>query len=363
MAVVSRPGFDLVPLGFGDLPGWVEDDHVAALAAFRHGAAVLDRHPPKPRAAGTDPDRLQAVMRRAAALPHDPGASAARAFFEAHFAPFEVRPADGPAFFTGYYEPIVAGSRHETEGFRTPLYRPPPDLVEIDPDAPPPGIAAGYRFARRTSGGLVPHFDRGEIERGALRGMGLEIAWVADPVEAFFIHVQGAARLRLADGGEMRVTYAAKTGHPYTAIGRELVAMGALPKGGATMQTIREWLAAHPGDMPGILARNRSFIFFREAAVEDPALGPVAAAKVPLTAGRSLAVDRLIHAFGVPVFVEATLPGGLPWRRLMVAQDTGSAIVGAARGDVFVGSGDAAGEIAGALQSRGRFVLLSPREA
>ena len=363
MAVVSRPGFDLVPLGFGDLPGWAEDDHAAALAAFRRGAAVLAGHPPKARLAGIDPDRLQAAMRRAAELPADLDAAAARAFFEAHFTPFDVRPADGPAFFTGYYEPIVAGSRHETAGFRTPLYRPPPDLVEIDPDAPPPGIEAGYRFARRRPNGFVPHFDRGEIQRGALAGMDLEIAWVADPVEAFFIHVQGAARLRLADGGEMRVTYAAKAGHPYTAIGRELVAMGALPSGGATMQTIRAWLAANPSEAPGVLARNRSFIYFREAAVEDPSLGPVAAAKVPLTTGRSLAVDRLIHAFGVPVFVEATLPGGLPWRRLMVAQDTGSAIVGAARGDIFVGSGDAAGEIAGALQSRGRFVLLSPREA
>jgi membrane-bound lytic murein transglycosylase A len=161
----------------------------------------------------------------------------------------------------------------------------------------------------------------------------------------------------------MRVTYAAKSGHPYTAIGRELIAMGALPKGGATMQTIRAWLAAHPDRVPDVLARNRSYIFFREAAVDDPTLGPVAAAKVPLSAGRSLAVDRLIHSFGMPVFVEATLPGEVPWRRLMVAQDTGSAIIGAARGDIFMGSGDSAGAIAGALQSRGRFFLLAPREA
>ena len=161
----------------------------------------------------------------------------------------------------------------------------------------------------------------------------------------------------------MRVTYAAKTGHPYTAIGRELIAMGALEKGGATMRTVRAWLADHPDEAPGLMARNRSFIFFREAPVEDPGLGPIAAAKVPLSEGRSLAVDRLIHSFGAPVFVEATLADGTPWRRLMVAQDTGSAIVGPARGDIFTGSGDAAGEIAGALQSRGRFILLWPREA
>ena len=361
MDAASRPGFDLVPLGFGDLPGWAEDDHAAALSAFRRGAAALAEHPPKARAAGVDPANLAAVIREAAALPDEADAATARDFFEARFTPLEVRPAGEPAFFTGYYEPIVAGSRHASAAFKTPLYGPPPDLVEIDPDAPPPGIEPGYRFARRLAGGFAPHFDRGEIQRGALDGQGLEIAWVADPVDAFFIHVQGAARLRLAEGGEMRVTYAAKTGHPYTAIGRELVAMGALPKGGATMRTIRAWLAAHPGETPAVLARNRSFIFFREAAVDNGALGPIAAAKVPLTPGRSLAVDRLVHAFGVPVFVEATLPGDTPWRRLMVAQDTGSAIVGAARGDIFVGSGDAAGEIAGALQSRGRFVLFWPR--
>jgi membrane-bound lytic murein transglycosylase A len=161
----------------------------------------------------------------------------------------------------------------------------------------------------------------------------------------------------------MRVTYAAKSGHPYTPIGRVLVETGALPKGGATMQTIRAWLAAHPGEAAGIMARNRSFIFFREASVDDPALGPVAAAKVPLTAGRSLAVDRLIHSFGTPVFVATTLPGGAAFRRLMVAQDTGTAIVGAARGDIFFGSGDEAGKIAGAMQAGGRFVVLMPRAA
>lgn len=360
----SRPGFDLIPLAFADIPGWPDDDHAAALAAFRRGAAELAEHPPKRRQVDLDPDALAAVIVRAAALPAETQRDGARAFFETNFVPVDVRPHEGSAFYTGYYEPIVAGSRSPSATFRTPLYAPPSDLVEIDPDHPPPGIEAGFRFARRTGDGLVPYFDRGEIEQGgALRGQGLEIAWLADPVDAFYIHIQGSARLRLAEGGEMRVTYAAKTGHPYTAIGRELIAMGALPKGGATMRTVRAWLADHPAEAPGLMARNRSFIFFREAPVEDPALGPVAAAKVPLTEGRSLAVDRLIHSFGAPVFVEATLADGTPWRRLMVAQDTGSAIVGPARGDIFTGSGDAAGEVAGALQSRGRFILLWPREA
>ena len=363
MDVVSRPGFDLVPMAFEDIPGWAADDHAAALAAFRRGASALAGHPPKRRSVGLDTDRLAALIRGAANLPADLPSSAARTFFEGHFVAREVRPAEGPAFFTGYYEPIVDGARSASATFATPLYRSPPDLVEIDPDRPPPGIERGFRFALATPAGFVPCPDRGAIQAGALEGQGLEIAWLADPVDAFFIHVQGAARLRLSDGGEMRVTYAAKSGHPYTAIGRELIAMGALPAGGATMRTLRAWLAANPDRVADVLARNRSFIFFREAAVEDPALGPVAAAKVPLTPGRSLAVDRLIHSLGAPVFVAATLADGTPWQRLMVAQDTGSAIVGAARGDIFTGSGDAAGEIAGPLQSRGRFILLWPREA
>ncbi len=361
MGIVSRPGFKLAPLAYSELPGWAEDDHAAAFVAFRRGVAALSTHPPKARSAGLDPERLAGIIRRTAALP-DLDAAAARRFFEQEFTPFDVVPDEGPAFYTGYYEPIVEGSRVETDRFRVPLYGPPADLVEIDPDAPPPGMEIGYRYARRTADGdLVPYLDRGAIQSGALAGQGLEIAWLADPIDAFFIHVQGAARLRLPDGGTMRVTYAAKTGHPYTSIGRELIAMGALERAEATMQGLRRWLAANPSEAPGVLARNRSFIFFREAQVEEPALGPVAAAKVPLTPGRSLAVDRLIHAFGAPVFIDATLPGGERWQRLMVAQDTGSAIVGPARGDIVIGSGDAAGEIAGALQARGRFVLLWPR--
>ncbi|HET7717965.1 MAG TPA: MltA domain-containing protein [Bauldia sp.] len=359
----SRPGFDLMPVAFADIPGWSEDDHAAALAAFRRGAAALAEHPPKRRAIGLDPAALAATVRAAASLPSATSADAARGFFEANFTALEVRPGEGGAFFTGYYEPIVAGSRQPSADFAVPLYAPPDDLVEIDPDTPPAGMEPGYRFARKTAEGFAPYFDRGAIDAGALRGRGLEIAFLADPVDAFFIHVQGAARIRLAEGGEMRVTYAAKSGHPYTSIGRELIAIGALPKGGATMRTIRGWLKAHPAEASAVMARNRSYIFFREAPVDDPGLGPVAAAKVPLTAGRSLAVDRLIHSFGTPVFVATTLPDGSPWQRLMVAQDTGSAIVGPARGDIFLGSGEAAGEVAGALQSGGRFIVLWPREA
>ena len=354
-------GTRLVPLDFSELDGWRDDDHAAAFAAFRQGATVLARHPPRGRALGVDGARLAAILRRAASLPPDVEIAEARAFFEAEFSAFELRPPTGGAFFTGYYEPVVEGSLTPTPEFRVPLHRPPADLVEIAPGSVP-GLDPTFRFARRTAEGLAEHPDRGAIMKGGIAGRGLELVWLADPVDAFFIHVQGAARIRLPDGSGLRVTYAAKSGHPYTPIGRVLVEAGALTAETATMPAIRAWLAAHPEDARAVMAKNRSYIFFREAPVQNPALGPIAAAKVALTAGRSLAVDRLLHTFHAPVWIETTLPSGERFNRLTIAQDTGSAIVGPARGDIFFGSGDAAGAIAGAMRAGGRFVLLMPKD-
>lgn len=189
------------------------------------------------------------------------------------------------------------------------------------------------------------------------------MAWLSSKVDAFFIHVQGAARLRMTDGSIRRITYAAKTGHPFTAIGKELVDLGEIPLAQVTMQSIRAWLAASPDRVDDILFRNRSYIFFREAPVDGTILGPIAAAKVPLTPGRSIAVDRLLHTFGTPFYIHApslTAFGDRPFRRLLIAQDTGSAIVGPARGDLFAGSGDAAGEIAGVVRAPATFYALLP---
>jgi membrane-bound lytic murein transglycosylase A len=357
----APPVTRIEPRDFAALAGWDADDHGAAFRAFRRSAAVLPDHPPKRRGLGLDAAALAAILATALTKPDDLAAAAAKAFFEAEFTPVEIMPEGGGGGFTGYYEPIVAGSRTRTERFATPLYGAPEDLVEFDPADPPAGIDPALRFARRTRDGFVPYHDRAEIEGGALSGRGLELVHLADPVDAFFIHVQGAARIELAGGGTMRVTYAAKSGHPYTPIGRVLIDMGEIEKDKATMPAIRAWLAANPDRAGAIIARNRSFIFFREATVDDPGLGPVAAAKVQLTPGRSLAVDRLLHSFHVPVFVDTRLPNGEEFRRLLIAQDTGSAIVGPARGDIFFGSGDAAGALAGAMAAAGRFILFAPR--
>jgi membrane-bound lytic murein transglycosylase A len=289
----------------------------------------------------------------------------ARGFFERWFIPCLVSPApQDHGFVTGFYEPVARASPVRTETFRYPLYARPPDLIELTAENRAAGMDPSCRFGRATSSGIVEYYDRAAIEKGALAGRGLEIAWLSDPVDLFFIHVQGAARLQMTDGGTVRVTYAAKSGHPFTGPGGILRDLGEIPAQEITMQSIRAWLDSHPGRRDEILHRNRSFIFFREAPVDDPALGPVAAAKVPLTPGRSIAVDRELHTFGTPFFIDAPSLAafdGSPFRRLMIAQDTGSAIVGAARGDLFTGSGHEAGEIAGVIRHPADFYALLPR--
>jgi membrane-bound lytic murein transglycosylase A len=352
------------PVDFGDLPGWAEDDQNLAFEAFRRSAFHALKKPYRTGSLGVDFAAFAPAYAEARSVDR-PGRSQARAFFERHFLPSRVSPGKaGSGQVTGFYEPQVRVSPVRTKGFTVPLLARPPDLVDIDDANRPSGFDPYFAFGRDTGHGIVEYFDRGEIERGTLGGRGLEIAWLAEKVDAFFIHVQGAARLVMPDGSIRRVTYAAKTGHRFSGPGRILADLGEIPLAQVTMQSIRAWFATHPERVDEILWQNRSYIFFREAEVDNPVLGPVAAAKVPLTAGRSVAVDRLLHTFGTPFFIHApglTAFGEKPFRRLMIAQDTGSAIVGPARGDLFAGSGDAAGEIAGVVRNEADFFALLPR--
>jgi len=349
---------------FGELPGWDEDDHLAAFAAFRRSAFHVLHKPYRTGALGVRFDAFTEAYAEARAV-SPPNRSAAQAFFERHFVPVHVAAENGGAgLVTGFYEPEVEASPVRAAGFTVPLLSRPPDLVDVEDANRPPGMDPYLAFARETSDGLVEYFDRGAIERGTLAGKGLEIAWLASKVDAFFIHVQGAARLKMTDGGLRRITYAAKSGQRFTGPGRILSDLGEIPLEKVTMQSIRAWFKAHPGRVDEILWQNRSYIFFREAAVDDVGLGPIAAAKVPLTPGRSVAVDRLLHTFGTPFYIDAptlTAFDEKPFRRLMIAQDTGSAITGPARGDLFAGSGDAAGEIAGVVRNAADFYALVPR--
>ena len=358
-----QAGADLQAEGFFTLPGWAHDDHAAAYTAFRRSAFRALEKPYRTGSLGIEAAAFEPAF-EAARTVSAPSRPEARAFFETHFRPVLVAPYGGGAgFVTGFYEPAARASPVPTLEFGVPLYRRPDDLVDLVDATRPADMDPYFAFGRETDAGIVEYFDRGEIERGALAGRALECAWLADKVDVFFIHVQGAARLVMPDGTERRVTYAAKSGHPFTGAGRVLVEKGELAQAAVTMQSIRAWFRDHPDRIDEILWRNRSFIFFREAPVDDPALGPVAAAKVPLTAGRSMAVDRLVHTFATPFFVDAptlTAFGGDRFSRLMIAQDTGSAIVGPARGDLFAGSGDAAGDIAGAIRHPASFHMLVP---
>jgi membrane-bound lytic murein transglycosylase A len=349
-------------VSFSDLPGWREDDHVAAFAAFRRSAEQVLVKPYRSGSLGIDFDALAPVFEAArSAGPLD--REAARGFFEEWFRPSRIGAAES-GFVTGFYEPEIAGSAVPDASFRVPFLRKPDDLVAVDETNRPAGLPADFAFARAGPDGLTEYYDRSQIEDGALDGRGLEIAYVEDPVDAFFAHVQGAARLLMRDGSVRRITYAAKSGHPFTGAGRVLIDLGEIPQERISMQAIRDWLARNPRRVSDVLWKNRSYIFFREAPVDDPALGPVAAAKVPLTAGRSMAVDRLLHTFGTPFFVHAPSLlafGGTPFRRLMIAQDTGTAIVGPARGDLFAGSGPAAGDIAGFIRHAADFYALVPK--
>jgi membrane-bound lytic murein transglycosylase A len=360
--------FSLKPLLFSELEGWEDDDPSSLFPVMsRCLDHIRDVKPYKTGALGVTADELAVAFAAAADRPPKTAAEA-RAFFEGAFQPFRIARTDSvPGFVTAFYEPEVEVSATPSEAFRYPFYRRPPDLIDLDDTNRPEGFDRSYAFARQTKEGIGYYPRREAIDKGYLDGMGLEIAWAKSRVDVFFAHVQGAARLVYPDGRVQRVTYAAKAGHPFTGIGRYLVDIGEIPLAEISMQSIRAWLAAHPDRVSEILWQNRSYIFFREAPVEGLEHGPIAAAKVPLEAMRALAVDRLIHTFSSPFFIRSPslthLTDGRPFARLMMALDTGTAIVGPARGDIFTGSGFEAGERAGNVRNDADFVILIPKAA
>jgi membrane-bound lytic murein transglycosylase A len=352
------------PVDFKDCPGWGDDQHLAAFQAFTRSAKRVLEKPYKSGSLGISFEALAPIFAdsRETLVESD---IRARQFFEKWFRPARIEAGEAPdGFVTGFYEPEVVASPIRTDRFTVPFLSRPADLVDVDDGNRPDGFDPYFAFARQTPAGLVEYFDRPAVEGGALDGQGLEIAFIESPVDAFFIHVQGAARLKMTDGRLRRITYAAKTGHRFTGIGKILLDSGEIAPEYMSMQSIRAWLADHPDKAQALMWNNRSYIFFREAEVEDESLGPIAAAKVPLAGGRSVAVDRLLHTFGTPFYIhvpDLKAFGGERFARLMIAQDTGSAIVGPARGDLFAGSGDTAGEIAGGIRNKADFYALIPR--
>jgi len=366
--VEPAPLLGLQPATFDELDGWQEDDPRDALSAFLRSCRALETRgqgPIGPDPAFGDLADWRTVCATAATGDSRGSAAAARDFFETWFLPYWVLDNGEPeGLFTGYYEPVLNGSRRRSEVFPVPLHVAPPDLLRVDLGRFNPDLA-GYSIYGRVDGRqFVPYHSRADIESGALAGQGLELLWVDDEIAKFFLQIQGSGQVRLDDGSVIRVGYASQNGQPYRAIGRDLIEIGALEREEVSLQSIRAWLRAHPREAPALMARNRSYIFFQEQPQLGADDGPLGAEGVSLTAGRSLAVDRRQLPLGAPLWLDTSAPfpdGARPLRRLMVAQDTGGAIKGVVRGDVFWGAGERAEAIAGHMKSQGRYAILLPK--
>ncbi len=360
----APPRTVFTPADWSDLPGWRADSVEEAWPAFVVGCRALVADARKrplwqaPCAAG---ERVDGA---------DP--AAVRAFFAEHFSPYRVASADGGdvGLVTGYYEPLLRGSRVRTAQFAVPLYAPPDDLLTVELGDLYPELK-GKRVRARVSGRkVVPYWSRAEIERDGATVPAKPLVYVDDPVEAFFLEIQGSGRVALPDGTVVRLNYADQNGHPYRSVGRVLIDRGELTREAASMQSIRAWALAHPDKVRALLDENPSYVFFREPAPPPPDSlaaridGPQGALGVPLLARRTIAVDPRSIPLGAPVYLATTRPlSNAPLARLVLAQDTGGAIRGPVRADFFWGFGEEAGREAGRMKQDGRMWLLWPKGA
>jgi membrane-bound lytic murein transglycosylase A len=372
------PNTAIEPIDWNALKGWEADDHAAAFATFLTSCRPLLRTSLRDDEKRPMSFALMQVCRQALAagrLTDDQ----ARIFFEHNFRPLHItKLGDGAGLLTGYYEPIIDGSRFPTGTFKVAIYRRPPDLVPPRNSTGPGFPNKGQSLRRTPSGALVPYYDRGEILDGALDGKHLEICWIKNQSDALAIQIEGSARVRLEDGTILRINYDAHNGYPFVPISRILVERNIIPRKQMSLERIREWMRANPQSAEDVLRQNRSFVFFRIVGLSDDRepkdvqsasrdREAVGAQGVPLTPGRSIAIDNALHVYGTPFFIQADLPltgekRSVSFDRLMIAQDTGSAIVGPARADIFWGAGDRAGQLANHVHHPGSFALLVPRE-
>ncbi|MEX2618495.1 MAG: murein transglycosylase A [Alphaproteobacteria bacterium] len=352
----------LTPVTFGLLPGWRADRQGEALVALRKSCVSpkpgrIDATPPVAILAADWAGPCQAAQ--GLDIADD---AAVRAFFERWFRPYRVANGDRTTgLFTGYFEAELRGARQKDGRYTVPLYRLPDDHVTVDLSKFDPSLAGKRIVGRVESGRLEPYYARGDIDGGALSGKVQELIWVDDAIDVFVLHVQGSGRVILPDGNVVRIGYAGNNGLPYRSIGRELIDRGALPAGGASWGDIRRWIETNRDQAAALLAVNPRYIFFREVEGD----GPIGAAGVALTPRRSLAVDPRFVPYGAPVWLDTNWPNApeKPLRRLMIAQDTGSAIRGPIRGDFFWGYGAEALSFAGRMKSQGAYFLLLPRAA
>ena len=356
-------------VSFAELQGWTASEPKSALEAFRRSCVALSTRPDDAplggvNYAGTAGEWRPLCVAASVVSVDDP--AAIRAFFEAEFVPYRVSQTSGMGLFTGYYEPQLKGSRTKQGPYQTPLYGIPADLINVDLGLFRDNLRGQRIVGQVANGRLVPYPARAEIEGNGLP-QAKPLLYVDDAIEAFFLQIQGSGRVVLDDGSVVRAAYGAQNGRAYTAIGAVLIQRGALKREDVSMQSIRAWLIAHPEEAQQIMNANASFVFFTEQALGDPLLGAAGAQGVPLTPEASLAVDLSLHAMGVPVWLEMTVPDPdatrpeRPFERLLIMQDTGGAIRGPVRGDVYWGYSADAASIAGRMRSEGRMTVFLPK--
>lgn len=332
--------FEARQVGFNELAGWEEENHIEAVEAFSKSCSILAAKS-RPTTTGSDINihsSLWASLCNDASMVTDD--IQAKNFFEQRFVPYRIaNNGKEQGLFTGYYEPILYGSLRKYGDFKYPLYYAPPELA-----------------------GQKPYYSRQEIDKGTLAGRGLEIVWVDDPVMLFFMQVQGSGRVRLKDGRELRIGYADQNGQPYVSLGKIMGDEGYLPKDEVNFFTIRQWLYRNPSKAFDMMQRNPSYVFFR--IVDKPEV--VGSIGAPLTAERSIAIDNKYIPYGLPVYMETQLPdysgAQIPFNRTMIAQDTGGAIRSPVRADIFFGAGDRAEYLAGYMKNKGVYSLFVPKE-
>ncbi|WP_407067313.1 murein transglycosylase A [Methylobacterium sp. Leaf111] len=360
-------GAVLEPVDPASLLGFPGPDAGAALAAFRRTCRTPPGTPQPATVAGA-PEALRTACARAESVPEPVADAAAARFFAEAFTPYRiVRPSAGgkpeqrTGFLTGYFEPELVGTVTPSPDFTAAVLARPDDLVSLEPGETRPGLDPSLRAARRTGDGFEAYPDRAAIEDGALGARARPLLYLRDAVDLFVLQVQGSGRVRLTDGRSVRVLYDGRNGRPYTSIGKLIVTEGHLPLDGLTLARWTGWLRANPRHAARLMRANASYIFFRLAEIDDPTLGPPGGAGVPLSPGRNLAVDATLWRYGLPFWLEGRIAGSAEPGRLVVAADTGSAIVGPARGDLYLGTGAEAGIAAGNLRDAVGFVVLLPK--
>lgn len=346
---VAAPMTVLKPADWNALTGWTDDDILPAFDAFLRSCAVLRNQP-----------LWQETCSQADTMRGQDSATL-RQFFESRFVPHQVLNSDGSGdgLITGYYEPLLKGSRKQSKRYRFPLYTTPDELLVVDLGEVYPELKNMRLRGRLQGRKVVPYYSRAEIERNPAPLQGKELLWVDDAIDLFFLQIQGSGRVALENGEVVRIGYSEQNGHPYKSVGRLLVERGELPLEKASMQGIKAWGQKNPARLNELLYQNSSFVFFRELPAGVP--GPLGSLGVPLTAGRSLAIDPRAVPQGAPVFLATTWPNtDKRLHRLMVAQDTGGAIKGSVRADFFWGFGPEAGDQAGKMKQSGRMWVLMP---